>query len=172
MFFIKNVYRIFLLENHDDVPSSLSWHWHYDWEVLWQHQDGCLQLPRLKLLFHPKSKKGFFINFSLQTASKVLSKISNFFVYFFPHVMPLWKFKFLFENNSKTWKVPWAIPEKVRNPYVEEVGFSVQGGTPRKTWKIQGGQWDFVKNPGGSLKFQQKSGGVPQELAKKSRGVH
>ena len=27
----------------------------------------------------------------------------------------------------------WAIPEKVRSPYVEEVGFSVQGGgTPRK----------------------------------------
>ena len=47
---------------------------------------------------------------------------------------------YAYHNKYYSHKNDWAIPEKVRNPYVEEVGFSVQGGTPRKTWKIQGGQ--------------------------------
>ena len=75
-----------------------------------------------------------------------------------------------FSPNQKVVGSNGLFQKKVRNPYVEEVGFSVQGGTPRKTWKIQGGQWDFVKNPGGYLKFQQKLKGVHQELAKTSKG--
>ena len=62
----------------------------------------------------------------------------------------------------------WAIPEKVRNPYVEEVGFSVQGGGyPSKNSR---GSMRFREKSRGSLKLQQKSRGVPQELAKTSRG--